>query len=518
MELKLKKAQYNFYEPLALTPFSCETLRESIVPDSQGDIARIVETTALVSLTGRELMGDGRFSASGTVDVSVLYMPEKGQGPCALKFQIPFQSYGEGAPECAFPGLRGEVANIDTRLLNPRKVLTRVNLTLYPMGCRKVGLELCTDSEEEGDSLQLLKESRETRVIAGVREKEFRFVEELPLSQGREGGEEILSYRGDVQGTDCKLIGNKLVVKGVIAATVLYREQGGRVGVLAQELPFSQILDGAGFDEESECGCAYQLLGGECHLGSEDTPDDPYTVTLSLNLMARATVWKTETVRYIADLYSTDAPVRCDTGELTLREDSQSHVRRVNARELLETGEAARAVVDAQVCCAGVQVRGEEMQLQLQARCLYLDEKDALRGVSKEFSVTCPTEQPEGTELSVRAQCRGDIMSSILPDGIELRFPVECTVESCRPCRRVCVCGGETVEEEASGGPTPSLVLRKLGREETLWMAAKQYRTTCQAILAVNGITDGAHLPVDRLLLIPKAVKNLTPGGRYDKH
>ena len=65
MELKLKKAGHDYYEPLAFTPFSCETMRESIVPDSCADIARIVETTGMVYLTGREMTGDGRFCASG---------------------------------------------------------------------------------------------------------------------------------------------------------------------------------------------------------------------------------------------------------------------------------------------------------------------------------------------------------------------------------------------------------------------------------------------------------------------
>ena len=110
MELKLKKAGHDYYEGVAWPSFSCEIMRESIVPDSCADIARIVDTTGLVCLTGRELTSDGRFSASGTVDVSVLYIPEKGDGPCALRFQIPFQCSGEGqdAAEAEFLDIRGE--------------------------------------------------------------------------------------------------------------------------------------------------------------------------------------------------------------------------------------------------------------------------------------------------------------------------------------------------------------------------------------------------------------------------
>ena len=55
MELQFKKAGHDYYEPLRFTPFSCETMRENIVPDSCGDIARIVDTTGLVCLTSCEL-------------------------------------------------------------------------------------------------------------------------------------------------------------------------------------------------------------------------------------------------------------------------------------------------------------------------------------------------------------------------------------------------------------------------------------------------------------------------------
>ena len=45
MELNFQKAGHDYYEPLRFTPFTCETMRENIVPDSCGDIARIVDTT-----------------------------------------------------------------------------------------------------------------------------------------------------------------------------------------------------------------------------------------------------------------------------------------------------------------------------------------------------------------------------------------------------------------------------------------------------------------------------------------
>ena len=51
MELKLQKADHNYYETIRFAPFPCETMRENIVPDSCGDIARIVDVTGVGCLT-----------------------------------------------------------------------------------------------------------------------------------------------------------------------------------------------------------------------------------------------------------------------------------------------------------------------------------------------------------------------------------------------------------------------------------------------------------------------------------
>ena len=509
MELNLQKTDHNYYETIRFAPFPCETMRENIVPDSCGDIARVVDTTGTVCLTGRELTADGRFCASGSVEASVLYIPEKEEGLRSLHFQIPFQCYGEGQGDAACENLdiRGELRSIDTRVLNPRKVLTRANLVLYPALCRPVSLSVGADvAGDAGEGIQLLREQKQTRVAAGVREKEFSFSEELPLSPGRGGAEEILSTRVDVRGTDSKLIGNKLVVKGFLSASVLYRETGGRLGLLQQELPFSQILDGAGFDEDVESEAAYRLMGVDCRVGGENAPDDACTLTLTVSLCARVTVWKTLEISFIADIYSTTADITCQTEELELGEDSHQSVRRQNVRELMETGSAIRSVVDTEISCGGARLEGGQWQIPIWARCLYMDENDALGSVRREFNESIPDEAAdEGLDCQGEAFCRGDIIANITPEGIELRFPVECEVSSVRRRRYLCVSGGERSEENRDQGPAPSLILRKMGEGETLWAIAKQYRATREGILSVNELTDESQITPERLLLIPRA-------------
>lgn len=507
MELNLKREKHNYYEPLAFAPFACETMREHIVPDSCADIARIVETTGQVYVTNREISGDGRLNISGSIDISVLYIPEKGDGPCSLHFQLPFQCCTEihWGEENEFLDVCGELQNVDARLLNPRKILIRANVMLCPSGCRHMMLSVCTEAQGD-DSIQTLCDQRETRVIAAIREKEFSFLEELPLSPGRGGADELISSRVEIRGTDCKLIGSKLVVKGVIAATVLYRERDGGLEQTHHELPFSQILDGNGLEEEWESESLYRLLSAECRIGEENGGDDRHILTLTLLLRARVIVWRTEKIQFIADLYSTAGETSCATEELVLRENSQRYTRRQNLREVLESGTAVKTVLDTEVGCGGVR-RGSEvgvLEIPVWGRCLYLDENDSLHSIRKEWTAVCQSDQEDDVRVDSWASCRGDVMASILPDGIELRFPLECTMEAVKVHRHLCVSGGMLNDEDNEEKEKPSLILRKIGREEMLWSVAKHYRTTCRAILEVNELADERQIPRDRLLLIPR--------------
>jgi LysM repeat protein len=50
----------------------------------------------------------------------------------------------------------------------------------------------------------------------------------------------------------------------------------------------------------------------------------------------------------------------------------------------------------------------------------------------------------------------------------------------------------------------PSLVLRAVDAQETLWSLAKKYSTTIPVILAANGLKKQEDVPPEKLLLIPR--------------
>ena len=510
MELELKKVRFDTYEGTSEVTLTQEETEETIVPDYCPDIARIIDAQGTVFLHSRELR-EGKAEVSGTVRVAVLYTPEGESGIRTLEFAIPFsaETDGKSRGECCFLSAAAETEFLETRILNPRKVFTRCKLVIRLMGYRRAALEFCTDTAEQTQPLCLEKyqELQHGSFLSDICEKDFTFSEEWDLSPGREGAAEILTSRVTASVTEAKTVGSKLVVRGLFRLTLLYKTPSGHYATSSGELAFSQIaeIDGAG--EGCVPSVQLQLTGSDIQIAPDSGGDGrKLEVTLYLHMMAFLRQERELTL--LSDLYSTAYDLTYEAQPLTLTERCATLTRRQSVREVLEIGVVADSVLLAWAGCGAVSVsrEGEGVTLRTRAaiRVLYLDEGGAALLAERSVEVSTSLELPDNGCISARACCPEEIQSSLADHGIEVRFPVEFTVEASTQKKRVCLSAVKINTEtpkDLSG--TPSLVLRSLHKDERVWDLAKAYNTTIDMILSANGL-EAENIPKDQLLLIPR--------------
>ena len=146
-------------------------------------------------------------------------------------------------PECVVLLAETEPELLETRALNPRKVFTHCKLVTRLTGYRRTATEFCTDAEaERALCIQKRQEVQHTTALTHIVEKDFTFSDELDLSPGRAGAAEILSSRVCSSVTEAKVVGSKLILKGLFTVTLLYRSPEGKCCSTSGELPFSQIM------------------------------------------------------------------------------------------------------------------------------------------------------------------------------------------------------------------------------------------------------------------------------------
>lgn len=504
MELELKKECLDTYEAEEPQMLTQEETAETIVPDYCPDIARIISAEGTVYLHG----GAEQEGLSGTVGVTVLYTPENETGVRTLEFAMPFAVQGEGLADCAHVTAEAEIELLESRMLNPRKIFTRCRLVTRLTGYRKACLAISADIEAD-PALRVEKRccGETVTLLRQIAEKDLTFSETISLSLGREGAAELLYCRACGTVTETKIIGNKLIFKGVFLVSVLYRTTGGQLASAASELPFSQIMEIDIIGEGARVNMEVQITGTDIQIDGADDEGRQLAVTIYYHAMAL--LRETREVTLLTDLYSTAYEMRYEPSQLTLCSLYDTMTRRQTVREVLEIGVAAESILFLRADCGAVSVSREGDTTQLRTavtvRALYLDEGGACLSAERCIDVCCPMELPKDCEVTARAVCGEEVQGTLGDRGIEVRFPVDFQVEVCVRNRKLCAASAELEEDhpkDLSGAP--SLILRYFGRQESAWEVAKRYNTTIPDILEANQIEQESELPREKLLLIPK--------------
>ena len=508
MELELKKTTLDNYESSGEVTLTQEETTEVIVPDYCPDIARIIAADGKVYIHSRELR-DGKATIAGTVRITVLYTPDGESGIRTLEFAMPFnaESDNRALADCVFLDADTHTEFLESRMLNPRKVFTHCKLVTRLTGYQKVPLCFCTDLDAE-DCLCVEKrqEQQHVTLLTHISEKDFTFTEEMNLSPGREGAAELLNSQVCGSVTESKIVGSKLIFKGVFSVSLLYRSVDGKYYTTASELPFSQIME----VEDAAEGCVptlrLQLTGSDFQIDGDDAEGRQIAVTLYLH--ATALLREEQEITLLNDLYSTSYETAYEAAPLSITGLYETFTRRHTVREVLEIGVVADSILSLSASCGAVSVsrEGETTVLRTEAsvRALYLDEGGVPLVVERSFDITSQLELPEDCKVSASAVCPEEIQGSLGDRGIEVRFPVDFRAEAVSRLKKVCINNAKLDTESTKDTVgAPSLVLRCLGKQESAWDLAKKYNTTIAMILAANQLEDG-EIPCEKLLLIPR--------------
>lgn len=505
MELEFERDHIHCYETVLDTTLCQEETMESIVPDACPDIQRVVDCCGQAFLTGK-LIRDGLASVSGVIRAVILYQPEgEGAGLRRMELSLPFtcQAEASGLTDAgtvlASPRLRWAEA----RVLNPRKVLLRVELAVDIMACQPQEQAVCGSVvDPEAHSVCQMSSQQESYQLFAVQERPFTFSEQIRLP-----GEavQMLACRATPVCGESKLIGTKLIFKGSVDVQMLLQDSGGALSSHREALTFSQVMEVPGAGEEGDCQVVVELND----LTYESMGDGDQSVDVNLDLLAQARVWSRRPITVLQDLYSTGWNTEVQMGQQPVRQLVEQSVRPQSVRELVETGTMIRSVVDSWLTMGEVSRSREGEQLLLTARprvsILCLDEADQPQMVQKELEVICRLDCPEGAVCSCRCLCSGEVFAAPVAGGLEVRFTVEFHCMALLERKIPAVTGGRLGEERTRGGEgRPSIVLRLAAPGEALWDIAKAYGTTMEEIRQANELEEGA-LPGNTMLLIPRA-------------
>jgi len=506
MELELNLTHLNCYDTILEDTISQEETMEAIVPDACPDILRIVDTEGTVFLTGKEVK-EGRAEISGVVKATVIYLPDGMRGLRRMEMTIPFKGVAERAgikPPCKLV-VCPRIQSADTRMLNPRKILTRVDLAITVKAFAPQTSTVCSgtqNGEERGVQQRCM--DQDVYMVTAVQEKPFTFSDEVNLSGSKPGAEELLKSRAELWCNESKIIGNKLIFKGEVNLQVLYRTMDETLFSTMFSLPFSQIMEVAGVEEDANSMLDILLTEVSCTLTGDG---EGRTIAVSLGMLAQAVVREIRRVELLSDLYSTMYELRPELLHYDFNLLEAGGTNRQSLREHLETELPVKTVSDINVNVGPLsQVREREnvrLSAEVSVTVVYIAEDGSACAASRRLTSECQLALPEGCSCSFDCKSVGERLATPVADGLEVRFPLDFRYLALSP-RRVAGVSKVMLDENEVRDTSnqPSVILRMV-EEEGLWDIAKTYATTTGDIMRANGLVD-EEAPRSRLLLIPK--------------
>lgn len=500
MELIFQERKLDYLSRVLCETVLLEQTADVIVPDSYPDAERVVDAFGTLLIRNAECTGSS-LSVAGTVQAGVIFVTEDGEVQC-LQTQIPFSARKELPAERQDCTLQCKcmLRSVDARPLNSRKLLVRVGVSCTMMAYSKEEGKLC-EIAEPSENLQLRRTELPLRMPLALTEKNFAINEELELPTSRPAISQLLKAVVRMQVNEQKNVGNKAVFKGNLHVHALYADRDEKLHTHDWDLPFSQYAEFEQEMDEAELQTVPALTGFDVE---PDSQVECRRLFLSANVLAQCSAIGEKKLALIEDAFCTDAELKPQWEEWEM----YGLLDRQSFREtaLATSEEAASSVVDAWVYPDEMSRErdGAKMQLRLPLTCniLYYDAEGNLQGRSMHPTVSFET------ELNERGGCRmneidcGEVYCNAGANGIELRVPVQASVESYANHHLRAVCGGEVTELQHDRARKPAVVLRRTDADEEVWEIAKACRAPLKAILQANGL-ESPTVPANTMLLIP---------------
>lgn len=501
-----------------------EIASDYILPDTYPDISSILRVTARPVLIGRFISGR-RLEFNGAVDYAVLFCAdtEDGETLHCVHFQGEWNSSVndiEGLDRsdiCILPS-----ASCTAKPANPRKVSLRtviesaVSVTT-PVSC-SVKCEGAASVEEE------LALEKQTEIFSSGKVRTFipeplRISEDLEADASAPAIDEIISCTADIFFHEARPIKDDkridVAMKGTAAVNCLYKALGdaGTYRSLSRKLPVVHTLSADEFAEtfiscpqDGMTACVSAVPIEINAAAAENNYGERRVIELDMTAELTVRLFGNEEAELTLDAYSVNRDGECEFEDTELSAPTRVFATNFSVGENLSREElkipenAVFTDICADASADSVAVGGGRGIIVGTAllSCVFINSDgkagSADASVPLRFEIsTGELSEPFASTVTMNVT---DIRARIDGERVYFDFEVSLNLTLTEKCRRHTVrlirLSGDTRTNTADA----SMTLYYPAPDETLWEIAKRYRTTVDAIRAVN--KENA-----RVLLIP---------------
>jgi len=515
MELNCRKESINISENTLNLYSQAFVETDIIVPDYKADVERIIQTDVLASVVSKECV-NGKLIVKGKLRFCILYIADNGDVASIMSVDDFEHTFNDTEiVDGMNVTLLSDVQNVEYEIINCRKLSVSTLVGLDARLSKNTPIDVLTDISGECAIETMCRTINPYSMVMNF-EEDIAVSEKLEIPVGKPGIDSILKIDAKITNTEVRATNNKLIVKGIITVTTLYKGdlEDNAIQFVEHEEAFTEIIEADGVTDEMNIEVDFSVKDIDYRV-EEDSDGDCRIIIVSVLVLAEIKSYCEQEKSIIEDLYSTDAYLDVKKESAVIDKVATC----VNSQETLK----ATAILPTefpeimQICNVVAKpyisgTRAENGQIivegMIDTYILYLSE-----------DLNCPiytykhqepfTKQILSDETDCNMLCNAKIevnhVSYTISMGreIELRYILDISAKvmcSVPVLYTKEVEATELLDEETANSCSVKIYFTKAG--DKLWDIAKHYRTTAEKLAISNGVDADSELSAGKKIII----------------
>lgn len=479
-----------------------------IVPDVKPDILKVLQVDADTFLTEKTI-DNGKLILKGQVFVNVLYVPET-DGECVQCIKGCFE-FCETVKRAEFEQGMEVIAFCDTskvgyKLINSRKIGIESQVVINVSVNTTERLSFVSGLE---DSCEIKTDNICINELSENKESTFKIDEtiDLPCADARE----ILKSNISVFEKDYRSITGKVILKGKVCTSLLYVTERGSYEHFDFEMPFTEVVDYDGIEEECECDVTYEILETELRL-VDSINENGKSISVCIRVQANIRKENCVYAEYVKDCYFTDSEcdfeyreIECEVIDKKLMFSAiEKHILEKN-ENLPEISKVYTLVAKPNITSMDVQNGKIAVSGRITVYALYIseDEKCPISGITEEvpfsYSIECQ-EATRETDVLLNIECEHISCTINSASSIEIRCGIAIKGKVVKRHKVKVISEIASREIDAK---ERAMVIYFVKEKDTLWSIGKNYHVKCKDICECNQLSDEEELKIGQKIVIP---------------
>lgn len=479
---------------------------DMIVPDSKPDILNTICTSGIVSIYKKEIQEE-KIRIDGTINTYIMYMPDGAEDNVrGLNANLDF-SENIGITNCK-EGMEDitdvKIKSIEAKVLNGRKISIKAtleaNVKIYSMEEVEIINEM-----ENTDNIQVLKEDLTVNSLVGSGETKIYTKDNIPIDN-IDNLAEILKSEINLVDRDIKISYNKVLTKAEAEIRFMYLTEDNRINNATYKIPVVGFIDIQDVTEENLCDVNYEIR----NLIIKPNSQEEHSIYVEMEIQVKCSAYEVKKINLIQDIYSPTTKLNFETRQISTMTEKQciKDIKQIREKINLKDIENEK-LIDVDVIPEIINENKINTKIlyegELTLRFIFVNTRMQvnIKETKIPFEYTVENLQ-NGENLNTNNYLTIKTKDFIIQDGGDINCNIDMETNT-NMYRTANINMIDSIQEDGEREEQDySIIMYIVKKDDTLWKIAKQFGSTIDGIVRVNGIEDKNIIFPGQKLFIPK--------------